>query len=218
MLRRKPLLANERAKTVSTNKSSQHHPTNVFLARTWNCPVCDKAALYENLVIDGYFQDVIASQKLGVDDNEIQLHPDGSWSTLANKPDLYNLETPKKGMQKVEVISDDLGQCLTCCNYSFNHNLKLCFRNDHRGLPQVDNQIEFRQLRALKQAFGRYCRLDLRQRRRRRRVKENRFERFNESSRYVNTNKNEFPLHLQKQQTDRKLTTCCQTDFEITLS
>lgn len=71
--------------------------------------MCDKAALYENLVIDGYFQDVIASQKLGIDDNEIQLHPDGSWSTLASKPDSYSTET-KKSIQKVEVISDDLGK------------------------------------------------------------------------------------------------------------
>lgn len=80
--------------------------------------MCDKAALYENLVIDGYFQEVIASQKLGADDNEIQLHPDGSWSTLASKPDPYSLETPKKSVQKVEVISDDLGECREgklCC-------------------------------------------------------------------------------------------------------
>lgn len=81
----------------------------LYTFRSWLCPVCDNASLYENLVIDGYFQEVIASQKLGVDDNEIQLHPDGSWSTLANKPDLYSLETPKKCIQKVEVISDDLG-------------------------------------------------------------------------------------------------------------
>lgn len=71
--------------------------------------MCDKAALYENLVIDGYFQEVIASTKLGADDNEIQLHPDGSWSTLTSKP-ICNLDTPKKGIQKVEVISDDLGE------------------------------------------------------------------------------------------------------------
>jgi E3 SUMO-protein ligase PIAS1/E3 SUMO-protein ligase PIAS2 len=71
--------------------------------------VCDKAALYENLVIDGYFQDVIASIKLSADDNEIQLLPDGSWSTLNTKP-VCNLDTPKKGVQKVEVIEDDLGE------------------------------------------------------------------------------------------------------------
>lgn len=62
-------------------------------------------------MIDGYFQEVIASQKLGVDDNEIQLHLDGSWSTLSDKPELLSLETPKKSIQKVEVISDDLGKC-----------------------------------------------------------------------------------------------------------
>lgn len=74
-----------------------------------NCPVCDKPALYENLVIDGYFQEVIASSKLGCDDNEIQLHPDGSWSTLSNKSDV-DRESPKKGNFKVEVIEDDLGK------------------------------------------------------------------------------------------------------------
>lgn len=76
---------------------------------TWNCPVCDKAALYENLVIDGYFQEVIASHKLTQDDNEIQLHKDGSWGTLVNKNEMCNLDTPSKPVQKIEVISDDIG-------------------------------------------------------------------------------------------------------------
>ena len=75
---------------------------------TWNCPVCDKAALYENLVIDGYFQDVIASKNLGEDDNEIQLLKDGSWSTLVNNKDMCNLDTPSKSNNKIE-ISDDIG-------------------------------------------------------------------------------------------------------------
>jgi E3 SUMO-protein ligase PIAS1/E3 SUMO-protein ligase PIAS2 len=76
---------------------------------TWNCPVCDKPALYENLVIDGYFQDVVASNKLSSDDNEIQLHKDGSWSTLLNKQDMCSIDTPVK-TQKIEVISDDIGE------------------------------------------------------------------------------------------------------------
>jgi hypothetical protein len=75
---------------------------------TWNCPVCDKPALYENLVIDGYFQEVIGSQLLGLDDNEIQLHKDGEWSTLDLKNEMK--ETVTKGVQKVEIISDDLGE------------------------------------------------------------------------------------------------------------
>ncbi|XP_058455497.1 E3 SUMO-protein ligase PIAS2 isoform X2 [Malaya genurostris] len=75
---------------------------------TWNCPVCDKAAVYDNLVIDGYFQEVLASNKLSCDDNEIQLHKDGSWSTHVKTNDTCTLDTPSKPVQKVEVISDDV--------------------------------------------------------------------------------------------------------------
>lgn len=98
---------------------------------TWNCPVCDKSALYENLVIDGYFQDVVASNKLSSDDNEIQLHKDGSWSTLLNKQDLCSIDTPVKS-QKIEVISDDIGKTLG--NHYFSGFLKifLIYRSDYR--------------------------------------------------------------------------------------
>ncbi|CAO1339167.1 unnamed protein product [Diamesa serratosioi] len=75
---------------------------------TWNCPVCDRAALYENLVIDGYFQDVIASSNLKSDDNEIQLQKDGSWSTLTNKNDTCNIDSQTRSLQKIEVIFDDI--------------------------------------------------------------------------------------------------------------
>lgn len=97
---------------------------------TWNCPVCDKPAIYDNLVIDGYadtlivlnntlcscvpyfhsyFQEVLASNKLSGEDNEIQLHKDGSWSTHVKSNDTCSLDTPSKPVQKVEVISDDIG-------------------------------------------------------------------------------------------------------------
>lgn len=52
---------------------------------TWNCPVCDKPALYDTLVIDGYFQEVLNSNKLLPDVNEIQLLQDGSWENLVLK-------------------------------------------------------------------------------------------------------------------------------------
>jgi E3 SUMO-protein ligase PIAS1/E3 SUMO-protein ligase PIAS2 len=48
--------------------------------QSWICPVCDKEALFENLSIDGYFMNVINS--LGINDNEIQINKDGSWSKL----------------------------------------------------------------------------------------------------------------------------------------
>ncbi|XP_068143953.1 E3 SUMO-protein ligase PIAS3 isoform X2 [Drosophila tropicalis] len=75
---------------------------------TWNCPVCDKSAIYDNLVIDGYFQEVLGSSLLKSDDTEIQLHQDGSWSTPGLRSEAQILDTPSKPLQKVEVISDDI--------------------------------------------------------------------------------------------------------------
>ncbi|XP_050074082.1 E3 SUMO-protein ligase PIAS2 [Anopheles maculipalpis] len=74
---------------------------------TWNCPVCDKPAIYNNLVIDGYFQEVLVSNKLSSEDTEIQLHNDGSWSTRVKQNDSDD-GSPSKAVQKVEVISDDV--------------------------------------------------------------------------------------------------------------
>ncbi|KAF5291367.1 hypothetical protein FQA39_LY03518 [Lamprigera yunnana] len=71
---------------------------------TWNCPVCDKPALYDNLVIDGYFQDVLNSSTNEV--SEIELHNDGSWSVQTNevKP---ATKTEKLADESIEIISDD---------------------------------------------------------------------------------------------------------------
>ena len=55
----------------------------------WICPVCNKAALYENLLIDGYFTDVLTSKRLPHDEHEIVLKNDASWDPLvpAKKPE-----------------------------------------------------------------------------------------------------------------------------------
>lgn len=49
---------------------------------TWNCPVCDSKALYSDLLIDGYFQEVLASKDLPSDENEIILDQDGTWKPV----------------------------------------------------------------------------------------------------------------------------------------
>jgi len=48
----------------------------------WQCPVCNKSALYENLLIDGYFTDVLTSKQLPHDEHEIVLQSDASWESL----------------------------------------------------------------------------------------------------------------------------------------
>ncbi|XP_043475985.1 E3 SUMO-protein ligase PIAS3 isoform X2 [Leptopilina heterotoma] len=81
---------------------------------TWNCPVCDKAALYDNLVIDGYFQEVLSSSKLLSEVNEIQLLQDGSWENLVPKKEKEKDKTDKIEMsvkhQKVNVDTVDLDE------------------------------------------------------------------------------------------------------------
>ncbi|XP_026287154.1 E3 SUMO-protein ligase PIAS4 isoform X2 [Frankliniella occidentalis] len=73
---------------------------------TWICPVCDKECLYDNLVIDGYFQDVIQSGKLPSDSHEIQLHPDGSWTGSVTVKKEKKVAAPVDKNETVEIIDD----------------------------------------------------------------------------------------------------------------
>lgn len=79
---------------------------------TWNCPVCDKAALYDSLVIDGYFQEVLCSTLLPTDCNEIQLQKDGSWSsqnTEKKVPKVEKLTTTSIAIDdSIEIIEDNV--------------------------------------------------------------------------------------------------------------
>ncbi|CAK9822377.1 E3 SUMO-protein ligase PIAS3 [Anthophora retusa] len=82
---------------------------------TWNCPVCDKAALYDNLVIDGYFQEVLNSKKLLPDVNEIQLLQDGSWENLVLKKEKDKEKSETKVItnsqdRKIDVDTVDLDE------------------------------------------------------------------------------------------------------------
>lgn len=51
----------------------------------WKCPVCACTALYDNLLVDGYFLDIIGSKKLPEDENEILLKPGGMWEPLVQE-------------------------------------------------------------------------------------------------------------------------------------
>ena len=48
---------------------------------TWNCPVCDKKALYDDLLIDGYYQDILDSKKT-IDEENVILEKDGTWKPV----------------------------------------------------------------------------------------------------------------------------------------
>ncbi|XP_039759088.1 E3 SUMO-protein ligase PIAS2 isoform X2 [Pararge aegeria] len=72
---------------------------------TWLCPVCDRPAPYDSLVVDGYFQEVLTSSRLASECNEIQLHADGNWS--AHVPPA-RAPLPQPTTEPVTLISDDL--------------------------------------------------------------------------------------------------------------
>jgi hypothetical protein len=75
-----------------------------------NRVICFKSFFFSQS-FSSYFQEVLASYKLSLDDNEIQLHKDGAWSTHISQKETCSLDTPMKPapVQQVEVISDDLG-------------------------------------------------------------------------------------------------------------
>lgn len=88
----------------------------------WTCPVCNKPALFENLMVDGYFSEILASDKLPVDEHEIVLNSDASWVPLVpvkksedGKPKTEKPESPppspimqnKKNVETLSLSDDE---------------------------------------------------------------------------------------------------------------
>ncbi|NXI97498.1 PIAS3 ligase, partial [Psophia crepitans] len=69
---------------------------------TWTCPVCDKKAPYDNLIIDGLFMEILNSC---TDCDEIQFMEDGSWCPM--KPKKENQEVCQaSAFSGIEVEAD----------------------------------------------------------------------------------------------------------------
>jgi len=65
----------------------------------WKCPICGGPALYDTLVLDGYFMMVINSKELPFDQNNIILKHDGGWESYVPE-------------EEVEVKVEDTGDCI----------------------------------------------------------------------------------------------------------
>ncbi|CAO1396320.1 unnamed protein product [Diamesa serratosioi] len=79
------------------------------------CPVCDKPALYENLVIDDYFKEVLNSSSLSADDHDIELKKDGSWTKYCDKSVIFNLDSSQESqLQKETMDTTDLTPIIDC--------------------------------------------------------------------------------------------------------
>ena len=74
---------------------------------TWNCPVCDSKALYDTLLIDGYFQDILDSRQLPADENDVILERDGTWKPVPKEEEKPQDGDKKNGGGKAAAGNDD---------------------------------------------------------------------------------------------------------------
>ncbi|XP_069483028.1 E3 SUMO-protein ligase PIAS2 isoform X2 [Ambystoma mexicanum] len=57
---------------------------------TWICPVCDKKAVYESLILDGLFMEILNQCS---DAEEIKFQEDGSWFPMRQKKETLNVSS-----------------------------------------------------------------------------------------------------------------------------
>lgn len=79
----------------------------------WRCPVCDKPALFKNLMLDGLFMEIVS--QVSIECTDVQLHEDGSWTPIVpvkKIKETKKLETeetmkePAKSVELVDISSD----------------------------------------------------------------------------------------------------------------
>uniref|UniRef100_A0A4W6E6X0 Protein inhibitor of activated STAT, 2 n=1 Tax=Lates calcarifer TaxID=8187 RepID=A0A4W6E6X0_LATCA len=64
---------------------------------TWICPVCDKKAAYESLIIDGLFLEILNDCS---DVDEIKFQEDGTWCPM--RPKKESVKVPSQSVPKIE--------------------------------------------------------------------------------------------------------------------
>uniref|UniRef100_A0A672NBE7 Protein inhibitor of activated STAT 1 n=1 Tax=Sinocyclocheilus grahami TaxID=75366 RepID=A0A672NBE7_SINGR len=69
---------------------------------TWVCPVCDKKAPFEHLIIDGLFMEILSSC---VDCDEIQFKEDGSWAPMRYKKVVQEVSASSNGIEGIVCFS-----------------------------------------------------------------------------------------------------------------
>ncbi|KAK3610264.1 hypothetical protein CHS0354_022327 [Potamilus streckersoni] len=71
---------------------------------TWICPVCDKPAPLEKLIIDGLFLEICQQE---TEANEIQFTDDGSWSPLYQSKETHLISSPSRSVASADVEDEN---------------------------------------------------------------------------------------------------------------
>ena len=81
---------------------------------TWICPVCDKKAAYESLILDGLFMEILNDC---TDVDEIKFQEDGSWCPMRPKKEAMKVST--QPCPKIEsmcrMAAESKAVRLVCC-------------------------------------------------------------------------------------------------------
>ena len=79
-----------------------------------NCPVCDSKALYDTLLIDGYFLEVLESKELPQDENDVILERDGTWKPVPKEEEKSQQDggDSKKGGSSGQGGAEDNADCI----------------------------------------------------------------------------------------------------------
>uniref|UniRef100_H9GG63 Protein inhibitor of activated STAT 1 n=2 Tax=Anolis carolinensis TaxID=28377 RepID=H9GG63_ANOCA len=93
---------------------------------TWVCPVCDKKAPYEHLIIDGLFMEIL---KYCTDCDEIQFKEDGSWAPMRCKKEAQEVNTSFNGVEG-------------CLSSSVDHQVTSHQSNKNKKVEVIDLTIE----------------------------------------------------------------------------
>ncbi|KAJ6662935.1 hypothetical protein lerEdw1_011139 [Lerista edwardsae] len=93
---------------------------------TWVCPVCDKKAPYEHLIIDGLFMEIL---KYCTDCDEIQFKEDGSWAPMRSKKEAQEVTASCNGVEG-------------CVSSSMDHQVSHQQSNRNKKVEVIDLTID----------------------------------------------------------------------------
>ena len=104
---------------------------------TWTCPVCDSPAKYDDLMVDGYFQEVIKAEELPEEENEIILNQDGSWNPLPKDEEAERIKKEKEAEERKNEVLVDLSDDEDGDGPSAPKVAKTDDAEDDLGIPNV---------------------------------------------------------------------------------
>lgn len=74
----------------------------------WLCPTCNKSCLYDDIVIESYFLDIVSNPYLPDSSNEIEILPDGTWLIYEPNNEIIDMASASKD-NLVESLYLDVG-------------------------------------------------------------------------------------------------------------